>query len=107
MTPFPWSAELLSAAGVDARFVGHPLIDIVKPSVPREEFLREMGLDPSVPTIGLFPGSRAHEIGEHLPVLGRVRPDNARRTWQRAVRDRGRVGRRESCVIGSSMRDEE
>lgn len=70
VTPFPWSAELLSAAGVDARFVGHPLVDIVKPSKPREEFLREVGLDPSVLTIGLLPGSRAHEIREHLPVLG-------------------------------------
>jgi len=69
VTPFPWSAELLSAAGVDARFVGHPLIDIVKPSQPREDFLREVGLGESVRTIGLFPGSRAHEIKEHLPVM--------------------------------------
>lgn len=70
VTPFPWSADLLSAAGVDARFVGHPLVDIVKPSVSREQFLGELGLDPSVPTIGLLPGSRAHEIREHLPRLG-------------------------------------
>jgi len=69
VTPFDWSAELLSAAGVDARFVGHPLVDIVKSSTPREQFLRELGLDPSVITIGLFPGSRSHEIGQHLPVL--------------------------------------
>ena len=69
VTPFPWSAELLSAAGVEARFVGHPLIDIVKPSEPREQFGREIGLAESVPTIGLFPGSRAHEIGEHMPVM--------------------------------------
>jgi lipid-A-disaccharide synthase len=70
VTPFPWSAELLSAAGVEARFVGHPLIDIVKPSQSREQFLSELGLDPSVPTIGLLPGSRAHEIREHLPRMG-------------------------------------
>lgn len=69
VTPFDWSANLLSAAGVDARFVGHPLIDIVKPSMSREQFLQELGLDPSALTIGLFPGSRAHEIGQHLPVL--------------------------------------
>lgn len=70
VTPFPWSAELLSAAGLDARFVGHPLIDIVKPTTPRDEFLREIGLDPATPTIGLLPGSRAHEIREHLPRMG-------------------------------------
>lgn len=69
VTPFDWSAELLSAAGVDARFVGHPLIDIVRPAVSREQFLQELGLDPSILTISLFPGSRTHEIAEHLPVL--------------------------------------
>lgn len=71
VTPFPWSAEALAAAGVDARFVGHPLVDIVKPTCSREEFLRELGLDPGVRTIALLPGSRAHEIREHLgPLLG-------------------------------------
>jgi len=69
VTPFPWSAEILSSAGVDARFVGHPLVDIVKPTLPREQFLRELGLSDSVPTIGLLPGSRVHEIREHLPVM--------------------------------------
>lgn len=67
VTPFPWSADLLSAAGVDARFVGHPLVDIVKPSAAREQLLRELDLSQSLPTIGLLPGSRAHEIREHLP----------------------------------------
>ena len=69
VTPFPWSADLLSSAGIDAKFVGHPLIDIVKSTVPRGEFLRELGLSESALTIGLLPGSRAHEIREHLPVM--------------------------------------
>lgn len=71
ITPFPWSAEILSAQGVDARFLGHPLIDIVKPTTDRSTFLRELGLSESVPTIGLLPGSRAHELSEHLgPMIG-------------------------------------
>ncbi|MEN6356199.1 MAG: lipid-A-disaccharide synthase [Armatimonadota bacterium] len=69
ITPFPWSEELLSAAGVDARFVGHPLIDIVKPSCDKGAFIREFGLSDSLPTIGMLPGSRAHEISEHMPVM--------------------------------------
>lgn len=69
ITPFPWSAELLCKAGVDARFVGHPLLDIVQPSCSREDFLRELGLSESLPTIGLLPGSRAHEMREHVPVM--------------------------------------
>lgn len=71
ITPFPWSAGFLSANGIDARFVGHPLVDIVKPTVEREEFLRELGLSELLPTIGLLPGSRGHEISEHVaPMVG-------------------------------------
>jgi len=71
ITPFPWSAEILSAQGVDARFLGHPLVDIVRPTMDRSTFLRELGLSESLLTIGLFPGSRAHELSEHLgPMIG-------------------------------------
>ncbi len=69
VTPFPWSAELLSSAGVDARFVGHPLIDIVHPSEDRRQFLRSIDLNETLTTIGLLPGSRTHEISEHLPIM--------------------------------------
>ncbi|MGI6296034.1 MAG: lipid-A-disaccharide synthase [Armatimonadota bacterium] len=70
VTPFAWSAELLTQAGVDARFVGHPLLDIVKPGTEREKFLDELSLDRSAITVGLLPGSRSHEIRGHLdPML--------------------------------------
>jgi lipid-A-disaccharide synthase len=71
ITQFAWSAEALRSQGVDARFVGHPLVDIVKPKANRAEFLREIGLSETLPTIGLLPGSRMHEIQEHLmPMIG-------------------------------------
>lgn len=66
ITPFPWSAEFLCNEGVDARFVGHPLIDIARPDKDKSSFLKELGLSDALPTIGLLPGSRAHEIREHL-----------------------------------------
>ena len=69
ITPFPWSAELLSREGVDARFVGHPLVDTVKPALDKETFLRQLDFCDSTPTIGLLPGSRAHELREHLPPM--------------------------------------
>ncbi|MHB9035288.1 MAG: lipid-A-disaccharide synthase [Armatimonadota bacterium] len=69
VTPFSWSEKLLTEAGVDARFVGHPLVDIVKPSSDRASFLREFGLSDSLPTIGMLPGSRAHELSEHMPIM--------------------------------------
>jgi lipid-A-disaccharide synthase len=69
ITPFPWSEKLLSEAGVDARFVGHPLVDIVKPTCDKAAFLREFDLSDSLPTIGMLPGSRAHELNEHMPIM--------------------------------------
>jgi len=69
ITQFPWSADALCKQGVDARFVGHPLVDIVKPTRDRGAFLSELGLAESAPTIGLLPGSRIHEISEHLDMM--------------------------------------
>lgn len=70
VTPFAWSARLLSEAGLDARFVGHPLVDIVKPTVGRARFLRELEFTGAQPLVALLPGSRAHEVREHLtPML--------------------------------------
>lgn len=68
-TPFPWSAGELQRLGVDARFVGHPLLDLVKPSADTVEVAARYGVDLDHPVIGLFPGSRAQEIRQLLPVL--------------------------------------
>lgn len=70
VTPFPWSADFLRAEGVDAHFVGHPILDLAKPTRTREEFLQFAGLAPDYRTIGLFLGSRSHEISSHFdPVM--------------------------------------
>lgn len=74
ITPFPWSRDRLCEAGVDARYVGHPLVDVAKPTMPRAGFLNELEFDGNLPVIGLLPGSRSHEIGEHLaPMIGCAR----------------------------------
>ncbi|MGC8863274.1 MAG: hypothetical protein ACP5R5_10935, partial [Armatimonadota bacterium] len=71
ITPFRWSAEYLARAGVDARWVGHPVLDTARPTTEKTTFLRELGLSDSQPVIGLLPGTRSHEIGEHLqPMIG-------------------------------------
>lgn len=69
VTPFPWSAEALKKRGFHADFYGHPLLDIVKPSLPKSSFCERFGLDSNRPLIGLLPGSRAQEISYNLPVL--------------------------------------
>jgi lipid-A-disaccharide synthase len=69
VTPFPWSAEMLQRAGGDAHFVGHPLLDIAKPTMSDEDFYARFGLDPKRPLIALMPGSRHIEIKHILPAM--------------------------------------
>jgi lipid-A-disaccharide synthase len=78
---FPFEAPLYERAGVNAEFVGHPLLDVAHATRSREETLERLGLDPSRRTIALLPGSRRREVEYHLPrmleaaaILGRELP---------------------------------
>jgi lipid-A-disaccharide synthase len=66
---FTFEVPIYEQAGVDVDWVGHPLIDIARPTLSREEALRRFGLDLHRQTIGLLPGSRASEIERLLPTL--------------------------------------
>jgi len=66
---FPFEEPLYRKAGVPVDFVGHPLVDVVKPSMSRDEFARTRGLDPSRPIVTLMPGSRPSEIGLNYPLV--------------------------------------
>lgn len=66
---FKFEEQFYQRHGVPVTWVGHPLIDTAKPSVPREQAQRELGLNPWRVTVGLLPGSRAQEIARHLPLL--------------------------------------
>jgi lipid-A-disaccharide synthase len=59
---FPFEVPFYEREGVPVTFVGHSLVDTVKPSMERAEALDRFGLDPSRKTVGLFPGSRRGEI---------------------------------------------
>lgn len=69
ISPFPWNAEALSEAGARSLFLGHPLIDQVRPRMSREAFSNRLGLPARSDLIALLPGSRAHEVVHILPVL--------------------------------------
>jgi lipid-A-disaccharide synthase len=66
---FPFEEEIYQKAGVDVEFVGHPLVDTVRPSKSKEEFCSEYHLDPRKPIVALLPGSRPKEVRFVLPVL--------------------------------------
>jgi lipid-A-disaccharide synthase len=66
---FPFEAAIYEKGGVPVEFVGHPLIDLAKPSATRETFLLGLGLTPSAPTVAILPGSRPNEVSRILPDL--------------------------------------
>jgi len=66
---FKFEEEFYKRYGVDADFVGHPLLDIVRPTMDRKEFLRKFNLSESKTTIALLPGSRKQEIENILPIM--------------------------------------
>ena len=64
-TPFEWSAKRLQAAGGNAQWVGHPLLEIVAESKvqhPREKIRKELGVAADEFLVALFPGSRPAEL---------------------------------------------
>lgn len=66
---FKFEREFYKKYGIDADFVGHPLLDIVRSAMQKKEFLNTMGFSPSKTTIALLPGSRRQEVEEILPVM--------------------------------------
>ena len=65
----PFEAPLYHKAGVDATFVGHPLLDTVRTKYSRQEALCRFGLHEGMTTIGILPGSRQSEVVRLLPEM--------------------------------------
>ena len=71
---FPFEEQIYRDAGVPVSFVGHPLIDHVKPPADRAGIARKLGLDSNRPVVALLPGSRNKEVAFNLPpMLGAVK----------------------------------
>src|ERR1700722_3168556 len=66
---FPFEEKIYREAGVAVDFVGHPLVDTVKPSMSRPEFIARHELDPARPIVALLPGSRASEVARNFPTI--------------------------------------
>ncbi|MBI3249261.1 MAG: lipid-A-disaccharide synthase [Deltaproteobacteria bacterium] len=66
---FPFESAFYAAHGCHVDFVGHPLVDRVRPTRAREDTLHQLGLDPTQKTIALLPGSRAQEVRYLLPPM--------------------------------------
>lgn len=66
---FPFEAEAYRKAGARVTFVGHPLADVVKPSMTKEEAMAHFHGDPEAKRVLLMPGSRKNEVAGLLPVM--------------------------------------
>jgi lipid-A-disaccharide synthase len=69
---FPFEEKFYRDRGVDATFVGHPLADLPAPSITREAYAAQHGLDPAKCWITLMPGSRVKEVRMNLPEILRA-----------------------------------
>ena len=69
---FPFEEKFYRDRGVDAEFVGHPLAELDRPGLARDEYAAEYGLVARKPWITLMPGSRAKEVRMNLPEMLRA-----------------------------------
>jgi lipid-A-disaccharide synthase len=77
---FPFEEQLYRTAGVPVTFVGHPLVDLVRPAPDAAAFRRSVGLDLSRPLIAVLPGSRPQEVRHNIsPLAGALRLLEGRR----------------------------
>ena len=84
----PFEEKYFRERGVPTTFVGHPLLDRVRPE--RGEARSVLGVSESRPVLGLFPGSRAAEIRHMWPPM-------------RAAAARVRVGLPDLQVVVAAM----
>jgi lipid-A-disaccharide synthase len=62
----PFEEALLRQHGVDATFVGHPLLDRLSEMPEPAAARATLGLRAEDPVLAVFPGSRRSEIGRHM-----------------------------------------
>ena len=68
---FKFEEDLYKKNRVSAEFVGNPLLETVKITLPKDEILKKYGLSKDKPVIALLPGSRAMEVKTLLKIMAR------------------------------------
>lgn len=66
---FEFEEEFYKEYAVPVVFVGHPLLETVKPKFSKEELFNRFGLDLENFTFALLPGSREREVKTLLPIM--------------------------------------
>jgi lipid-A-disaccharide synthase len=66
---FRFEEDLYRQRGINAKFIGHPLIGAVKADSRKQDLKISFGIKNSLNTVGMLPGSRESEIKNILPVM--------------------------------------
>lgn len=69
MLIFPFEEKIYQQAGIQAAYIGHPILEKIGTSLTRQEFLEKYGLNPDKKLIAVLPGSRKNELKYHMEVL--------------------------------------
>ncbi|MGD1006163.1 MAG: lipid-A-disaccharide synthase [Ignavibacteriaceae bacterium] len=66
---FPFEEELYKRAGMEAEFVGHPLLDRINEYnfLTKDELYKKFNLDAGKEILLILPGSRLHEVEKMFP----------------------------------------
>ena len=66
---FKFEEDLYKKNGVSSEFVGNPLLETVKITLPKDEILKKYNLSKDSPVIALLPGSRTMEVKTLLKIM--------------------------------------
>ena len=66
---FPFEQKIFQDAGLKTTFVGHPLLEGLKPELNRDAFFSKTEFSQEHAVIGLLPGSRENEVRLLLPTM--------------------------------------
>ncbi|MHB8155507.1 MAG: lipid-A-disaccharide synthase [Candidatus Omnitrophota bacterium] len=66
---FKFEEEFYKKREIQSTYVGHPLIDLAKPTLRKQEFLDNYQISSDKKIIALLPGSRKQEIRIMLPLM--------------------------------------
>lgn len=65
----PFEKGFYQERGMEVEYVGHPLMDTVRSTMERADFLASLDIAPESTVVGILPGSRRREAASMLPVF--------------------------------------
>ena len=65
---FSFESGIYEKEGIECRWFGHPVVDIMEFNPPSSEFFRSTGFTNKKAVIGILPGSRKEEVIQLMPV---------------------------------------